>query len=170
MSDKTAFAPAFSLLIAVQFPGLAAAHDLVYVDKAIVWKHAAAGDSERVTIIVFNDDHGMFSLSTTLKRTPDTPAVRMNLKAGYLLFCGKWTKNSKGEVTAADHLLEAYKYRPNENDLNNHERTYTLELRGDAWGPLTDTLADGERIYGAMAGFQPTARELQSFWFVCAKS
>ena len=170
MSDKAIFALAVSLLIALQFPGFAVAQDLVYVDKAIVWKHASAADSERVTIIVLNDEHAMFSLLTTLKRTPNTPAVRMNLKAGYLLFCGTWTKNSNKEITAADHLLEAYKYRPNKNDLNNHERTYTLEMTGDVRGPLTDTLADGERIYGPMAAFQPTAHELQPFWSVCAKS
>jgi hypothetical protein len=170
MSDKATFALAVPLLIALQFPGIAAGQDLVYVDKAIAWKHASAADSERVTIIVFNDEYAMFSLSTTLKRTPNTAAVRMNLKAGYLLFCGKWTKNPNNEITATDHLLEAYKYRPDKNDLNNHERTYTLEMTGNPREPLTDTLTNGERIYGPMAAFQPTARELQPFWFVCAKS
>jgi len=170
MSDKAIFALAISLLIAFQLPGFSIAQDLVYVERAIVWKHAPAAASERVTIIVLNDEHAMFSLSTTLKRTANTPAVRMNLKAGYLLFCGKWTKNSNSEIAAADHLLEAYKYRPDKTDLNHHERNYTLQMTGDAWGSLTDTLTEGERVYGPMAGFQPTAHELQSFWFVCAKS
>ena len=170
MSDKARLALTVSLLIAFQFPGIAVAQDLVYVDKAIVWKNVPAADSERVTIIVLNDEHAMFSLTTTLKRSSKSPVLRMNLEAGYLLFCGKWTKNSSSEITAGDHLLEAYKYRPNKNDLNDHERTYTLEMTGEARGPLTDTLAGGERIYGPMAGFQPTAHELQRFWFVCAKS
>jgi hypothetical protein len=170
MSVNATLAVLAALGISLAFPRDVAAQEFVYVQNDIIWKQPRSAQSDRVTIVVFNEEQAMFSVSTTLRRTVDTKTVRMNLNAGYLLFCGNWVKHSASEIAVVDYLLEANKYRPNTDDLHKHERTYSLEMSGDALGPLTDTLTDGMRVFRPLPGFQPTAQELKAFWFVCKKS
>ena len=170
MRVSSALAALVAFWLVQPFPRNVVAQEFVYVQKDIVWKDGHAANSDRITIMVFNDEQRMFSISATLRRQATKKTVAMNLKAGYLLYCGNWTKSSASEIIVVDHLLEAYKYRPNKDDLTNHERTYKLELFGDPVGSLTDTLNDGMRSYQKLAGFVPPIDNFQSFRFVCQQT
>ena len=137
-----------------------------FVDQSLVWKHATR--SERVAVLIFaEEDNTLFSLRTTLKRSRPDRAISMDLKAGYLLFCGTWTKSSQQTVVANEHFFEAYRYYPTVEDRAEKRPELTLTLSGDTIGPLRQRLSAGERAYEQLPNFVVSDADLKAFKLVC---
>ena len=137
-----------------------------FVDRGVVWKHATR--SERVAVFIFAmKNNSFFSLRTTLQRSRPSRAIGMDLKAGYLLFCGTWTKSSEQAVVANERLLEAFKYRPTDEDRAEKRPDLTLSLSGDAVGPLKQRLEAGDRVFELLPDFQISKEQIDAFELVC---
>lgn len=136
----------------------------MFVQRTIAWeKTPQAYDAGTASIVLIDAAHHFLEITTQLYRERKDASLTVDLKSGYLIRVGTWTRQNPRELVITSHTVDSYKYFQMGAAEPAGGRTEMWRTSGPSFGPVQRILGYGKD------DFEPTAylRNIEaiiSFW------
>lgn len=116
-----------------------------------------------MSIIALDAAHNFLELVAQISRAKNDRALTVDLKSGYLISTGTWTRTSDGEIKVSSRVVDSYKYFQVGAGKPDGESSRTWTISGEQLGPVKRTLTRDGQVFEPSKKFRSGGRVLE-FW------
>jgi hypothetical protein len=145
-------------------PDAGAPEPYLFVQKNVRWERTKFGyDVANGGVLAVDDGHNLLQMIATLYRHSKDRSITIDLKSGYLVSAGTWSRKNADAIQVKARVVDTYKLFSMSGGDPSKESVDDWAMSGDAAGPLRRTLRHGKEVFEPSSQFRDAALVLR-FW------